>query len=112
MLIGRPWRPQLIGTATTARWSVLELTYPRAQRFGKQEEPDARERFLSHAYQGRVYLGFVSPLRHNSERRGASFDDVLAPSTANSISAVGETHALAPTAEWGTAGSALLSTAG
>jgi hypothetical protein len=29
--------PRLIG-------SVLELTYPPAQRFGKQEEPDARER--------------------------------------------------------------------
>ena len=28
----------------TWRRSVLELTYPRAQRFGKQEEPDTRER--------------------------------------------------------------------
>jgi predicted dithiol-disulfide oxidoreductase (DUF899 family) len=28
-----------------AHWSVLELTYPRAQRFGKQEEAHPRERF-------------------------------------------------------------------
>jgi hypothetical protein len=29
--------PRVIG-------SVLELTHPRAQRFGKQEEPETRER--------------------------------------------------------------------
>jgi hypothetical protein len=30
------------GDLHQAHWSVLELTYSRAQRFGKQEEPHAR----------------------------------------------------------------------
>jgi hypothetical protein len=72
MLIGRPRLPQLVGTPPSS-WVRLELTYPRAQRFGKQGR-SRRERAARESSCGPPQA--VSPMvvRHvpAEQRRGPS----------------------------------------
>src|SRR5918994_4332637 len=74
----RPRASPTNGDPHQAHWSVLELTYPRAQRFGKQAEADARERLSRAAAAGRaVWVGCRSSLSFHASR---TIKTVFAPS--------------------------------